>query len=147
MIHCNSCDDYVNACFHILTAKGYKKTRTRVIIAEAISQFAKPFGPKELHDQVSQSANIDFATVYRNFQIFSGCELLHAVGTQGKFVACSELHCETNTSHTIFYCRSCDMTEEVVDTSRPRKKVAAPDSFIAESLVTQVIGICADCSA
>ena len=148
MTDSNASQDYAKSCIEILASKGFKRTKTREYIANVISGFEKPFGPKDVHDLVSKKSNVDFATVYRNFQIFSDCDLLHPVGSHGKFVACSKLHCDDHAVHTIFRCKKCHMTQELVEVKKPTANHSeGPQAFKVESSVTEVTGICAACAA
>ena len=95
----------------LLRTRGYRITRQRVVILEAIQEQQQHFTAEELHEIVRASIpTIDLATIYRSLH------WLHEFGLVRKFnVGTDRLEWEDATAHAHHHliCRSCGAQQQI----------------------------------
>lgn len=138
-----------NCYINHLVKLGFKKTKTRLALVDAITERSGCFSAKDIYQDLPRSMGISFSTVYRNFQAFAECGILHSIGTEGRFVSCAGRDSETDLQHlrhTLYRCFSCSDIEERVETTDQDCFIDKGPLAHVGSAVTEVVGQCRKCS-
>ncbi|MDD3898600.1 MAG: Fur family transcriptional regulator [Syntrophomonadaceae bacterium] len=130
-----------------LAAKGYKMTRPRRVILEALAQKPGWVTAKDLHEEVcNHSGHIDFSTVCRNLDTLTGMEILCRVDrdNNGIFVYCLR---EMEEHHHHLICRCCGKTSPMDFCPLSQLSLVQTEGYSELECRFEVYGICHDCQA
>lgn len=129
-----------------LREKGYKLTRPRRQVLEAIEKAEGPMSPYDIGRMMhGEGRTLDQVTIYRVINLLCSLNLVHRVFSKGGFVRC-DLQ-EEEGCHRFLVCRGCGHLQEFRDEAlcRQESQAARKLGFWAEHHVTESSGLCKDC--
>lgn len=128
-----------------LAGRGYKITRPRRVILEALMEKTGWVTAKDLYEEISgQVDHIDFSTVCRNLDVLTGLEILCRVDLEnnGIFAYCMR---EKREHHHHLICRSCGKTSLIETCPLANLSSEQTEGFSELECRFEVYGICRDC--
>lgn len=137
---------FVNHSLRTLRAVGYRITRPRRRVLEALGSTSMPVSPYDIQKALGQEGeHLDHVTIYRVLELLQRLNLAHKVLSVRGFVRCTlgnEEGC-----HRYLVCRGCGGLREFADQLLCQKEdeVAARLGFHAEHHSTEFSGLCAGC--
>lgn len=137
----------VQDSIHVLHAEGYKVTKPRKQVLEALEGAEKALSPYDIQRLLWQRGEyLNHVTIYRILDLFCRLNLAHRVLSSGGFVKCRLG--DKDGCHRFMVCRCCGAIQEFVD-----KELCAEESKSARNLgfhteyhLSESSGLCADCS-
>ena len=129
-----------------LRARGYKVTKPRERVLEALEQAQKPISPYEIQELLRKRGKyLNHVTIYRILDLFCHLNLAHRVLSSGGFVRCALG--EEEGCHRFMVCRQCGALREFADGElcREENEFAENFGFHTEYHLSEFSGICADC--
>jgi len=136
----------VQASIRILQAQGYKVTKPRRQVLEALDEAQKPLSPYDIQRLVGeQGKHLNHVTIYRILDLFGRLNLAHRVLSNGGFVKCSLG--EKEGCHRFVVCRQCGAIQEFADKElcQEEDKFAEGLGFHTEYHLSESSGLCSDC--
>jgi len=130
----------------VLRNQGYKITRPRKQVLEALEHTETPLSPYEIQKLLHEEGkHLDHVTIYRILDLFCALNLVHRVWSLGGFVKCTlgdEEGC-----HRYMICRNCGALQEFADKAlcERENKVAERLGFHAEHHASEFSGLCSHC--
>ncbi len=130
----------------VLRNQGYKITRPRKQVLEALEHTETPLSPYEIQKLLHEEGkHLDHVTIYRILDLFCALNLVHRVWSLGGFVKCTlgdEEGC-----HRYMICRNCGALQEFADKAlcERENKVAKRLGFHAEYHASEFSGLCSHC--
>jgi len=125
---------------------GYKVTKPRKQVLEAIEKAAGPMSPYDIGRAMEgQGEHLDQVTIYRVINLLCSLNLVHKVFSRGGYVRCDLL--EEEGCHRFLVCRGCGNLQEFRDEAlcNQESQIAQKMGFQAEHHVTESSGLCKDC--
>lgn len=117
-----------------LKTNGYKVTKTRHAVLEALWNAKRPLAAKDIFQAVD---NIDLASVYRTLNLFQKLSLVTVENFKGESIYCISLH-----PHHHIICRECGKAEDFVCTHN----FSGFTNFVNIQHQMLVTGICQQCN-
>ncbi len=107
--------NYTEFATNKLKDNGFKITKTRKFVIDALAKTAKPLNAYQISKIVSRSGEkIDTVTVYRILEVFKKLGLVHFIKETQGFMPCQEFGCvEHDHCHHQFVCKKCEKVQEV----------------------------------
>jgi Fur family zinc uptake transcriptional regulator len=136
----------VQDSIRILQAEGYKVTRPRRQVLEALEGAEKPLSPYDIQKLLrKQDKYLNHVTIYRILDLLCRLNLAHKVLSSGGFVKCglgSEAGC-----HRFMVCQHCGDLQEFADEilCERENEVAEKFGFEPEYHLTEFSGLCSRC--
>jgi len=136
----------VRDSIRILQAQGYKVTKPRRQVLEALEGAKQPVSPYDIQRLLRQQGKyLNHVTIYRILDLFCHLNLAHRVLSSGGFVKCglgNEASC-----HRFMVCRECGAIEEFADEGlcQEEKEFAQKLGFHSEYHLSESSGLCANC--
>jgi len=130
----------------ILPAQGYKVTKPRREVLEALDEAQKPLSPYDIQRLLGEQGKyLNHVTIYRILELFCRLNLAHRVLSSGGFVRCSLGKKEG--CHRFVVCRQCGAIQEFADKGlcQEEDKFAESRGFHTESHLSESSGLCSDC--
>ncbi len=130
----------------VLREKGYKVTRPRKQVIEAIGRAGGAMSPSDIGKLMEGGGqHLDQVTIYRVISLLCTLNLVHRVFSRGGYVRC-DLQ-EEEGCHRFLVCRGCGSLQEFRDEAlcRQESEAARKLGFRAEHHVTESSGLCRDC--
>jgi len=130
----------------VLQAQGYRVTRPRRQVLEALDEAQKPLSPYDMQKLLrEQGKHLNHVTIYRIFELFCRLNLAHRVLSSGGFVKCSLGKREG--CHRFVVCRQCGAIQEFADKGlcQEEDKFAESRGFHTESHLSESSGLCSNC--
>jgi Fur family transcriptional regulator, zinc uptake regulator len=137
---------FVEYSIKVLRSRGYKVTRPRKQVLEAIENAVAPVSPYDIERMVQQQGeHLDPVTVYRVINLLCSLTLVHKLLSRGGFVKCDLL--EEPGCHRFLVCRGCGILQEFADDAlcRQESQIAQRLGFQAEHHLTESSGLCQRC--
>jgi len=125
---------------------GYKVTKPRKQVLEAIEKAAGPMSPYDIGRAMEgQGEHLDQVTIYRVINLLCSLNLVHKVFSRGGYVRCDLL--EEEGCHRFLVCRGCGNLQEFRNEAlcNQESQIAQKMGFQAEHHVTESSGLCKDC--
>jgi Fe2+ or Zn2+ uptake regulation protein len=125
---------------------GYKVTKPRKQVLEAIEKAAGPMSPCDIGRAMEgQGEHLDQVTIYRVINLLCTLNLVHKVFSRGGYVRCDLL--EEEGCHRFLVCRGCGHLQEFADEAlcQQEDQIARKLGFQSEHHVTESSGLCKDC--
>jgi Fe2+ or Zn2+ uptake regulation protein len=125
---------------------GYKVTKPRKQVLEAIEKAAGPMSPYDIGRAMEgQGEHLDQVTIYRVINLLCSLNLVHKVFSRGGYVRCDLL--EEEGCHRFLVCRGCGNLQEFRNEAlcNQENQIAQKMGFQAEHHVTESSGLCKDC--
>jgi len=136
----------VQVSIQILQAEGYKVTKPRREVLEALDEAQKPLSPYDIQRLLGEQGKyLNHVTIYRILELFRRLNLAHRVLSSGGFVKCSLGKREG--CHRFVVCRQCGAIQEFADEGlcREEDKFAESRGFHTEYHLSESSGLCSDC--
>jgi len=136
----------VQDSIRILQAQGYKVTKPRRQVLEALEGAKEPVSPYDIQRLLRQEGKyLNHVTIYRILDLFCRLNLAHKVLSSGGFVKCGlgdEAGC-----HRFMVCRRCGVLREFADEvlCREESELAQNSGFHTECHLSESSGLCANC--
>jgi Fe2+ or Zn2+ uptake regulation protein len=130
----------------VLRERGYKVTKPRKQVLEAIEKAERPMSPYDIGKTLEgQGKHLDQVTIYRVINLLCSLNLAHRVFSRGGYVRCDLL--EEEGCHRFLVCRGCGNLQEFRDEELcdQENQIAQKLGFQAEHHVTEASGLCKDC--
>ena len=130
----------------ILRSQGYKATKPRRQVLEALEGAQEPLSPYDIQKLLrKQDKYLNHVTIYRILDLFCSLNLAHKVLSSGGFVKCdlgSEGGC-----HRFMVCHSCGALQEFADEGlcREENEFAQDYGFHTEYHLSEFSGLCSNC--
>lgn len=149
-------DRYPEMAMARLKARGYRQTKPRRLVLEALETANKPLSPYELADAIREGGDkSDVVSIYRIMQTLEENGLVHRMVGSGKFRKCHlapEEDCTRHQSqhcHHNLVCRVCGGIDEVHCPGMDliEQALSAQSSFLIEGHVLEFTGLCGRCRA
>ncbi|MBC7385431.1 MAG: transcriptional repressor [Cryobacterium sp.] len=142
----------VAAAWDRLKAKGFRRTKPRAAVLQALASGHGPFSAEDIFRVLSKkkSAPIDLVTVYRNLQGFQEAGIARVIDL-GDQIARYELSLDPGHHHHHVTCRSCRKTLPLDDCFLEEiegriARVVAAKGFSEVEHRLEFLGICDACS-
>jgi Fe2+ or Zn2+ uptake regulation protein len=130
----------------ILQSQGYKATKPRRQVLEALEGAQEPLSPYDIQRLLrKQGKYLNHVTIYRILDLFCSLNLAHKVLSSGGFVKCdlgSKEGC-----HRFMVCHSCGALQEFADKGlcREENEFAQDFGFHTEYHLSEFSGLCSNC--
>jgi Fe2+ or Zn2+ uptake regulation protein len=145
---------YAEMAIATLKEKGFRITRARRLVVEALDASPRALSAYELKDLLdAQGERVDTVSVYRILECLEQNHLIHRVLSTGKVKKCqleSEDHCHRDQQehcHHLLICNRCETIQEV-HCPGTHELVAALETqthFTVQSHAMEFWGLCAQC--
>jgi Fe2+ or Zn2+ uptake regulation protein len=136
----------VQDSIRVLQAQGYKITKPRRQVLEALEGAEKPMSPYDIQRLLRQQGkHLNHVTIYRILDLFCRLNLAHRVLSSGGFIKCSLSNKEG--CHRFMVCRRCGAIQEFVEEGlcEEETKTAQNFGFHTEYHLSESSGLCANC--
>lgn len=149
-----SVERYPDQAMSLLKAKGYRQTKPRRLVLEALEAATRPLSPYELADAIREGGEkSDVVSIYRIMQTLEEHGLVHRMVGSGKFRKCHlapEADCTRHQHqhcHHNLVCRACGRIDEVHCPGMDllEQALSAQSPFLIEGHVLEFTGLCGDC--
>jgi Fur family ferric uptake transcriptional regulator len=137
---------FTEHAIEVLRERGYKVTKPRKQVLEAIERAEGPMSPYDIGKMMEKERkHLDQVTIYRVVNLLSSLNLVHKVFLRGGYVRCDLL--EEEGCHRFLLCRGCGNLQEFRDEALcdQESQIAQKMGFQAEHHVTESSGLCKDC--
>lgn len=137
---------YVEFALERLRERGFRITRGRRLILDALARADRPLSPYALHDRLCDAGSpVDTVSIYRTLETLEQNGLAHRVASVGGYVAC-RLEGDPGCHHHLV-CRECGRVEEVECEGLQADEVgaAAASRFRVEGHTVEYRGLCDSC--
>ena len=136
----------VQDSIRILQAQGYKVTRPRRQVLEALEGAEKPLSPYDIQKLLrKQGKYLNHVTIYRILDLLCRLNLAHKVLSSGGFVKCNLDAIEG--CHRFMVCQHCGDLQEFADKDlcQEENKFARDLGFHTEYHLSEFSGLCSRC--
>lgn len=146
--------DYPDTAMQLLKSRGYRQTRPRRLVLDALERAETPLSPYELAERIREVGEKgDVVSVYRILQTLEENDLVHRVLASGKFRKCQlapEHDCHRHQlqhCHHNLVCRGCGHIEEIHCPGMDliEQALATQSSFQIEHHSLEFTGLCIKC--
>jgi len=130
----------------ILQAQGYKVTKPRLQVLEALEGAQKPLSPYDIQRLLRQEGkHLNHVTIYRILGLFCSLNLAHRVLSSGGFVKCTLG--EKEGCHRFMVCHQCGAIQEFADEGlcQGENEFAQNLGFHTEYHLSEFSGLCSKC--
>src|SRR4030042_2353974 len=137
---------FVKYSIQVLRSKGYKVTRPRKEVLEAVESATAPVSPYDISRRVQQQGkHLDHVAIYRVLDLLCSLNLVHKVLSRGGFVKCGLL--DEPGCHRFLVCRECGVLQEFTDEALcyQESQIARRMGFYPEHHLTESSGLCQRC--
>lgn len=149
--HLHNPQAFVSLCTDRLKLSGARITKPRLAVMHCLAAAQSPLSAREILTAVQathHASALDQVTVYRILSAFAELGLIHQVGGDGGFVACTHLACNSDL-HILSHCSRCGRSEEIevpAEIMSPvRWYLTTAAKFTPSDHVMQVNGLCGSC--
>ncbi len=138
----------VENAIDVLRKAGLRDTQSRRMVVEALRKAGKPLSPLAIRKAIATKGQaINQVTVYRILEVLEEHKMLHRHPCSGDVTFCT-MPGQTG-HHGFLHCVSCGKVDEFAseELCRAEGEVAKRAGFTAHNHVSELIGICAKCTA
>lgn len=139
--------NYVAEAVELLRERGFRITRGRRLVLDALERAERPLSPYALHDLLAgRGEEVDTVSIYRTLETLENNGLAHRVAFSGGYLPC-RLESEAGSCHHHLICRACGLVEEVhcPGMTAVEQGAAAESSFRIERHLVEFVGLCPAC--
>jgi Fur family zinc uptake transcriptional regulator len=136
----------VQDSIRILQAQGYKATRPRKLVLEALEETGKPLSPYDIQGILrARGKCLNHVTIYRVLDLFCRLNLAHKMLSCGGFVKCSLDAVEG--CHRFMVCQDCGAIQEFADERlcQGENEFARNLGFHTQHHLSEFSGLCSRC--
>jgi Fur family transcriptional regulator, zinc uptake regulator len=137
---------YAEYAVNRLRELGFRITRGRRLIVDALERTERPISPYGLHDLLAaRGESVDTVSIYRTLETLESNGLAHRVAFSGGYLPC-RLEEEVGCHHHLI-CRQCGKVEEVhcPGMTTVEQGAAQASSFRIERHLVEFVGLCPAC--
>ena len=137
---------YAEHALNRLRELGFRITRGRRLILDALSGAERPLSPYALHDLLANRGEaVDTVSIYRTLETLETHGLAHRVATSGGYLPC-RLEDHPGCHHHLI-CRACGRVDEVdcPGIHEVERDVTRASGFLIERHVVEFVGLCPAC--
>ncbi len=137
---------FVRHSIAVLRSRGYKVTRPRKEVLEAVEKSIVPVSPYEIGRMMERRGkHLDQVTIYRVLDLLCSLNLVHKVLSRGGFVKCGLP--DSPSCHRFLVCRRCGELQEFSDETLcfQESQIARSMGFQPEHHLTESSGLCQRC--
>jgi Fur family zinc uptake transcriptional regulator len=137
---------FVKHSIAVLRSRGYKVTRPRKEVLQAVEKARVPVSPYDIGRIMEQRGrHLDQVTIYRVLDLLCSLNLVHKVLSRGGFVKCGLL--DRPGCHRFLVCRRCGELQEFSDEALcyQESQIARSLGFQPEHHLTESSGLCRRC--
>lgn len=142
----NRLTDYVDFALTRLKDRGFRITRGRRLVLEALAQAERPLSPYALHDFLAERGEkVDTVSIYRTLETLESNGIAHRVAFSGGYLPC-RLEDHPGCHHHLI-CRACGLVEEVdcPGMAAVERGAAEESRFRIERHLVEFVGLCPAC--
>jgi Fe2+ or Zn2+ uptake regulation protein len=127
-----------------LEKAGYKITKPRTLVAEALSSTPVAVSPYDLQKIIREQAELNHVTIYRVLELFLKLHLVHKTSI-GAFIKCTLL--KQKGCHHFLVCQKCGNTKEFIEENHEHMSlpVSLKKEFKVLSHTFELSGLCKKC--
>ena len=132
----------------VLKNFGLKETVARKCVINALQTLDIPSDATTIHSLVAAHGHkINVTTVYRVLEVLLKHHIIHRHPSTGNVVLCKKLGQPGH--HRFLRCEQCNVIKEFIDhgLSKEESRIAAQHSFASKHHLSEIIGICKQCSS
>ncbi|PKL36676.1 hypothetical protein CVV38_02105 [Candidatus Peregrinibacteria bacterium HGW-Peregrinibacteria-1] len=130
-----------------LKERGYRFTRPRKVVAEALGNTKKALSAYEIEKVLKLSAEkVDIVTIYRILEVYKELNLIHE--SRDGYMACSHMECETKSHcHHQIVCDNCHQVTELhlEECGLVERVRSSFPKLIIKSHYVEITGVCEKC--
>ena len=129
-----------------LRVRGYKATKPRRLVLEALEQAERPLSPYEIQGVLQEQGRyLNHVTIYRVLDLLCRLNLAHKVLSSGGFVKCTIGAREG--CHRFMVCQDCGAIQEFADKTLCQEETALAENlgFHTEYHLSEFFGLCSQC--
>ena len=137
---------YVEFALGRLKERGFRITRGRRLVLEALERAAKPLSPYALHDALAAAGEqVDTVSIYRTLETLETNALAHRISSLGGYLPC-RLEDHPGCHHHLI-CSGCGTVAEVdcPGMAAVERAAAAESGFLIQRHLVEFVGLCASC--
>jgi Fur family zinc uptake transcriptional regulator len=131
----------------VLRDRGFRITKGRKLVLDALHGAQRPLSPYALHDLLhDRGEQVDTVSIYRTLEILETHGLAHRVAFSGGYLPC-RLDAGEHACHHHLICRECGRVDEVhcPGMSDVEKSAAAESQYLIERHLVEFVGLCPGC--
>ena len=137
---------YADFALDRLRERGFRITRGRRLVLDALERAERPLSPYGLHEALaSQGDSVDTVSIYRILETLEQNGLAHRVAFSGGYLPC-RLEDHPGCHHHLI-CRQCGRVDEVdcPGMASVEREAAQQSRFRIERHLVEFVGLCPDC--
>lgn len=137
---------YVDFALGRLKDRGFRITRGRKLVLEALARAERPLSPYALHDLLAEKGEkVDTVSIYRTLETLENNGIAHRVAFSGGYLPC-RLDDHSGCHHHLI-CRECGLVEEVdcPGMTAVERGAAQESRFRIERHLVEFVGLCPSC--
>ena len=138
--------DYVGFALNRLKERGFRITRGRRLVLDALFRAERPLSPYALHDELAERGEkVDTVSIYRTLETLESNGIAHRVAFSGGYLPC-RLEDHPGCHHHLI-CRACGRVDEVdcPGMHDVERDAARASGFRIERHVVEFVGLCPAC--
>jgi len=125
---------------------GYRITRSRRLVLDALERAERPISPYALHDELAgRGESVDTVSIYRTFETLESSGIVHRIAFSGGYLPC-RLEDHPGCHHHLI-CRECGRVQEVdcPGLATVERDAAATSRYRIERHLIEFVGLCPTC--
>ena len=137
---------YIDFALNRLKERGFRITRGRKLVLDALLAAERPLSPYALHDLLAgRGEKVDTVSIYRTLETLENNGIAHRVAFSGGYLPC-RLEDHPGCHHHLI-CRECGVVEEVdcPGMGAVEKGAAEESHFRIERHLVEFVGLCPGC--
>ena len=141
-----ACPTYVEFALNRLREGGFRITRGRRLVLDALESAERPLSPYALHDLLAgRGEKVDTVSIYRTLETLENNGIAHRVAFSGGYLPC-RLEDHPGCHHHLI-CRECGKVEEVdcPGMASVERGAAEESKFRIERHLVEFVGLCPTC--
>jgi Fe2+ or Zn2+ uptake regulation protein len=138
--------NYVAFALNRLRERGFRITRGRRLVVDALERAERPLSPYAIHDRLAERGEeVDTVSIYRTLETLEGSGLVHRVAFSGGYLPC-RLEEDAGCHHHLI-CRECGRVEEVhcPGMATVERGAEAASRYLIERHLVEFVGLCPAC--
>ncbi len=138
--------EYVEHSVNRLREQGFRITRGRRLVLDALWRAEKPLSPYALHDAIAdRGESVDTVSIYRTLETLEDHGLAHRVAFSGGYLPC-RLEDHPGCHHHLI-CRECGRVDEVdcPGMHAVEQDAAKASGYRIDRHLVEFVGLCPTC--
>lgn len=145
----NKVPDFVKVSTQRLKDRGFRITRPRTLVIDALARANRPLSAQSLYDSItSDGAKIDVVSVYRILSALKELDLVHHIGIVDGYVACT-FHDEHIGEAQHVVCEECGKVWELPldsEVLEATKRMLEGKGMRPHNVKVEILATCKGCS-